>query len=536
MKFNIKYIGLVLFVLTFVNCAKRGMITGGDKDTIAPKLVNSYPENFKTNFKGNEIKINFDELIKVKDINKNLIISPPFSKKPIITPQGSASKSIKIQFIDSLQPNTTYSLNFGNSIVDNNEGNPYSQFKYVFSTGNIIDSLKYSGEVVDAFEKEIDQDLSILLYDEETFNDSLVFKKVPLYVSVLKKGSSTFNFENLKAGKYKVIAIQDKNGDFKYQPKNEKIAFINESIDIQNSKPVRLKLFKEKSKFKTYKPTQESSNKYFLGYEGEIENLKLSFKDNNEEKSLNYSKLSGGKNDTLQFFLPDYIKDSVHVFVRNNGQEKDFMLNIRKLKYKDTLSIDDVKSNNLNFNDTFKLNFTTPIQSIDESKINLLKKDSSLVKFSTRLDNFKQELEIVFEKEELQGYKVKLFPGALVDMYGQKNDSLDFKFKTLSKTDFGNLNLKVTNINRFPFIIELLKDDGVVVANYYSEKEDKILFENIVPSLYSIRIIYDDNKNKKWDTGNYITKQQPEEIIYFPGKIDVRANWDVEQEFELIKK
>ena len=136
---------LLASLLLLTNCAKRGTITGGKKDTIAPKIINSLPENFTTNFKGNEIKINFDELIKVKDINKQLIISPPMKKQPIIVPQGSASKYISIKILDTLAPNTTYSFNFGQSITDNNEGNPYSQFKYVLSTGSYIDSLTVVG-------------------------------------------------------------------------------------------------------------------------------------------------------------------------------------------------------------------------------------------------------------------------------------------------------------------------------------------------------------------------------------------------------
>ena len=120
---------LIVSLSLFTNCAKRGTISGGQRDTIAPKITGSYPKNFSTNFKGKDIKIDFDELIKVKDISKQLIISPPMKKQPIIVPQGSASKFISIKILDTLQENTTYSFNFGQSISDNNENNPYSQFK-----------------------------------------------------------------------------------------------------------------------------------------------------------------------------------------------------------------------------------------------------------------------------------------------------------------------------------------------------------------------------------------------------------------------
>lgn len=146
-----RYLFLILAVI-MVGCAKRGSITGGLKDTIPPTLRFSSPENFSTNFNAKEIRITFDEYIKIKDVTKQLIISPPMKYAPVITPT-SASKYINIRLKDTLQPNTTYSFNFGSSIQDNNEGNPYQQFKYVFSTGTYIDSLTLKGVVKDAYKK-----------------------------------------------------------------------------------------------------------------------------------------------------------------------------------------------------------------------------------------------------------------------------------------------------------------------------------------------------------------------------------------------
>ena len=138
-KYNIPFI-FILFILSIVGCAKRGSITGGSKDTLAPILNSSFPKNLTTNFKGNEIKLVFNEYVKLKNINKHLVISPPMKRQPDFLPQ-TASKVITIKLKDTLKENTTYSMNFGQSIVDNNEGNPSSQFIYVFSTGTYIDSL-----------------------------------------------------------------------------------------------------------------------------------------------------------------------------------------------------------------------------------------------------------------------------------------------------------------------------------------------------------------------------------------------------------
>jgi hypothetical protein len=152
LKNKLKYI-LILVLIFIISCAKRGSIDGGIKDTIAPVLKMSFPKNYSTNFKGNTIKLTFNEYVEVKDANKQLIISPPVEKTPQIYPL-SASKTITLKFNDSLQANTTYSLNFGKSIKDFNEGNPYQQFKYVFSTGSYIDSLSLSGIIKDSYEKK----------------------------------------------------------------------------------------------------------------------------------------------------------------------------------------------------------------------------------------------------------------------------------------------------------------------------------------------------------------------------------------------
>jgi hypothetical protein len=182
LKNNLKYI-LFLLVLATVSCAKRGSITGGLKDTLAPILKTSFPKNFSTDFKGTEIKLTFDEYIKLKDLRKQLIISPPMKNEPLILPTN-VSKYLSIKINDTLQPNTTYSFNFGQSITDNNEGNPYNQFKYIFSTGAYIDSLSIGGTVKDAFNKEVESFVSVMLYDvNDKFIDSVVYNENPRYVT-----------------------------------------------------------------------------------------------------------------------------------------------------------------------------------------------------------------------------------------------------------------------------------------------------------------------------------------------------------------
>lgn len=527
---NIAFLLASLLLLT--NCAKRGTITGGDKDTIAPKIVSSYPENFSTNFKGNEIKINFDELIKVKNINKQLIISPPMKKQPVIIPQGSASKFISIKILDTLQDNTTYSFNFGQSITDNNEGNPYSQFKYVFSTGSYVDSLTVVGKVKDAFYQKPDNFVSIMLYDAKTFTDSTVYKETPLYVTNTLDSLKVFSLENLKEGTYKMVAMKDKSSNNIYNPSIDKIGFLDYTITLPTSDMFELELFEEKKPFKADKPTQESNNKLFLGYEGDFKNSKITASYDNKEVPIRITKFPEKNKDSVQIFYPNIKMDSLQISITNGLYSKTFTSKLKDLKESDTLKIEKKSGSILPFRDAFVIKSKTPIVSIDESKITLRNKDSVAIKFTSKHIEFDEEIVFDFKKDEEEKYTIELLPGAIKDFYDTENDSLKYNFSTKQLSDYGNLKVNLSNVKRFPFIIELL-DKNEVLYKATSTKETSIYFETIEPKLYTLRIIFDDNANNEWDTGDYLAKKQAEEIIYFPKLIDVRANWDVEQDFIL---
>src|SRR5699024_8475019 len=148
-------------------------------------------------------------------------------------------------------------------------------------------------------------------------------------------------------------------------------------------------------------------------------------------------------------------------------------------------------------------------------------------------DLIDQRIQLSFPKKEADHYTIELLPGALTDFFGKQNDSLKFEVKTKEKNDYGNLNIHLTGVKRFPIILQELDVKEEVIAEAYSEKETTIQFDLLPPKLYYLRVIYDDNRNKKWDSGYYFDRRQPEETIYHPEQIDVRANWDIEQTFEL---
>lgn len=533
LKNNLKYAFLLLLFI-LLGCAKRGTITGGLKDTIAPVLKMSSPKNFSTNFKGDQIKLVFDENIKLKNLNKQLIISPPMKNEPLILPT-TASKIITIKIKDTLQPNTTYSFNFGQSIADNNEGNPFDQFKYVFSTGDYIDSLSLGGTVKSAYDKEVESFVSVMLYEvNDAFKDSIVYKENPRYVTNTLDSLKTFRLDNLKSGKYLLVALKDYNSNNKYNPKIDKIGFSKEFITIPNDTLYELELFKETLPFKTFKPNQASGNRLLLGYEGKINSAaskpKIILKNNNDILSNIVTKFPN--KDSLQIWYKPIKVDSLNLAVAKDKYEDNFNIKIKDQK-KDTLNISVLQSGNLKFRDRLTLESTTPLIRFDKSKISMTNNAKIAVAFSTEYDEFNQKLYFDFKKEPLENYTVNILPGALTDFFEKSNDSLSYKVTTKSMADYGNLTVTLQNVKQFPVIVELTNERGDVLASEYTEQTTTLDFNLVEPAIYSLRAIYDLNKNKEWDSGNYLEKRQAEEVIYFSEEIPVRENWDVTIAFDL---
>lgn len=526
-----RHIFTILFTtLLLSSCAKRATISGGTKDTIAPVMKQSYPANYSTNFEGNEIKIVFDEYIKLKNLNKQLIVSPPMQRQPIISPT-TASKTLSIKILDTLKENTTYSFNFGKSIEDNNEGNPYQQFKYVFSTGSVIDSLKLRGQVLDAYNKDVESFVSVMLYEyNENYSDSIIYKERPRYITNTLDSIKIFEIENIKAGKYKLIALKDKSSNNKYDPKSDKIGFSSQIITIPNDSLFTVKLFKEKLPLKVNKPSQTTGSKVTLGYEGNLEKAKIKTFDGNREVNNVVTKVLD-KDSVLVWFSPS-IKDSIRVEVSESNFLKSYNVRLKEQK-NDSLSIAPKFGNSLPLREVFTLKSNTPLVSFDSTKISVRSQDSIAQKFTLDYDDYLMEMKISYRVEPLEKYKINLLPGAINDFYNRKNDTLAYSISTKNTSDFGNLRLTISNIRSYPVIVELSSAKGETVATKILEEGTIVDFNLIDPNLYNVRIIYDTNKNGRWDAGNFLENRQPEEVIYFPTAIDVRSNWDVDQPFIL---
>ncbi|MDC8002173.1 Ig-like domain-containing protein [Aequorivita todarodis] len=533
MKHRLLYIPIAfLFMLSFVDCAKKGTPSGGPRDTIPPIIVRSSPENYSTNFTGDEIEIRFDEYIKLKDLNKELIISPPMKYTPVITPL-STSKTLKIKLIDTLKPSTTYSFNFGKSIVDNNEGNQFEYFKYVFSTGSYIDSLKLSGTVKDAELIAPEIPTTVMLYEvNETFNDSLVYSEKPTYITVTKDSTGTFELTNLKEGNYLLLALKEKNNDYTFQPKNDKIGFVNEMITVPSDSTYSLTLFKETPDYKVARPSQVGRNHIVFGYEGRADSLNIEVLSEVPQDFVS-TIFKDEKKDTLHYWFKPAIEADSLVFKIANGNIIDTATVRMRELYKDSLNISAIKTGVLKLKDTFKLRANTPFVSFDAEKFQVMAKDSSLIEPTVKLNSEYNWAEVFFPKTEDQSYQIKVFPGALTDFFEKTNDTLQFSINTRLASDYGTLNLTLINVDRFPIIVQMVDKKYNVVAEEFLSENKTVFFDELSPDKYFLRIIYDDNQNGKWDTGSFLNRKEPEKIIYYPKQIEVRANWSLNETFTL---
>ncbi|PHR73628.1 MAG: hypothetical protein COA67_02565 [Lutibacter sp.] len=521
----------LVVLLMLDSCARRGRPTGGEKDLLAPILISAEPDHKSINFNTKKIRINFDEYIKLKDINKQLVISPPMDNQPIITPVGSASKFINIKILDTLKENTTYTFNFGNSVEDNNEGNPLEQFKYVFSTGSYIDYLSVSGTITDAFNKNPDEDVSILLYQvTENYTDSIIYNERPSYVAN-SLDSIGFELTNLKNGKYLMVALNDANNNYKFDPKIDKIGFLPDFITLPTDTTFNINIFKEELPFKLIRPSEVKKGHLYFGYEGDPKGITIEplLKQSDSFKStLVFEK----EFDSVSYWYTPIKADSIQFKVSHKSYVDTVTVKLRS-KEIDSLLVTNESRGILNLRDTFAISTNIPIHSIDKSKIKIMDKDSVNVTFTTSLDASKMKLKLNFEKKYNNRYKLNLLPSAVEDLFGNINDTLNFNASTKHPDDYGIINFSLTNIENFPVIIQLVDDSYKLIEEVYATENQILKFKYLDPKNYTFRVIYDTNKNGKWDSGNFLKRIKPEKVKYFDKIIEIRANWEEHEDFNL---
>lgn len=526
------YIGMMAFMsLTLINCAKRGSPTGGPIDSIPPVFIKSEPPNYTTNFDGNRIRIYFDEYIKLKDSRKQLIISPPLENS-VISPQGSASKYVNIEIKDTLQPNTTYVFNFGQSIVDNNESNPFSYFKYVFSTGDFIDSLTVKGTITDELKRKPDNFVSVMLYAiDSTFNDSIVYNDRPRYVTNTLDSLTTFEIGNIKEGKYMLIAMKDEDANFTFQPNKDKIGFLKEFIDVPSDSTYTLKLFKEVAETKSSRPRHSGSNRLTFGISGPIDSISIDLLTKTPQNFR--SKITQRINsDTLYYWFDPKPEIDSLVFQVSGPKYRDTLVAKLRTPKVDSLRISSKTGRTLTLDSPFEISSNIPLEKIKDSLISVVR-DSIPVNYEMLLSERDTKLSLAFETQEKTKYTITALPGAITDFFGNVNDTLSFTTSTKEASDYGSIRFTILNAKNFPYIIQLTDQKGDVIQERYTTSETVFDFNTLKPGTYLIQLIEDKNGNKIYDTGNYLEKRQPEKVIHYGEPIEVNASWSLVPTLEL---
>ncbi|MDC1034376.1 Ig-like domain-containing protein [Flavobacteriaceae bacterium] len=531
-----KLIYIVLSIVVISGCAKRGSPSGGPVDSIPPVLINASPKINSINFDSKEIRLTFDEFVKLDNVDEQLIISPPINKSSYeVKPLNGVTKKVFLEFIDSLETETTYSINFGNSIKDNNEGNPLTFFSYTFSTGETIDSFYVKGNISDAFDKETDDYISIHLYRiDSIFNDSIIYNNRPTYISN-SLDSTSYQFKNIKEGKYLILALKDIDNNYFFDPFYDKIGFIDSLITLPRDSIINFKLFKEETSLIWNKPHFINSEKIGFGYYGKLDlkNIKI---ESSLPDSVNYTYTKENEKDTLIFWLSRNSFDSLNFNLIEKDTTK--LVTVKFDRAKDTLidslSISPKTTSIIHLKETFKLSSNIPLKNIEDSLITIRDIDSLIVPFTTSINDNLDQIDIKFEVSPSDNYRLLILPEAIKDVRGVSNDTLQYNVVSQSLEDYGNVYLDVIRNSNSKFILQMIDSNGEVIRVFKNVNQDATYnFDYVRPGKYIFRLIEDDNNNDKWDTGNYLKKIKPERVYYFSNELEVRANWDLNETFNL---
>ena len=533
------FICIVTSALVIFGCAKRGNPSGGPIDSIPPVLVNASPKLNSINFDSDEIRLTFDEWIKLENIQDQLIISPPIDKSSYeITPLSGVTKKVFLRFLDSLNPKTTYTINFGNSIQDNNENNPLTFFSYTFSTGETIDSLFIMGNIRDAFDQETDDYISLQLYRVDSlFKDSIIYSDKPTYISNTLD-STNYKFQNLKEGKYLLIALKDLDNNYFFDPFYDKIGFMDSLIILPRDSIIDLKLFKEETDLVWEKPHFINSEKIGFGYYGRLDIDKIKIETNIPD-SVNYVFTKEKDIDTLNLWLSKNSFDSLNFSLIESDTIKLTTVKFDRKKDSliDSLNLSPKTINIIHINESFKISSNIPVANVEDSLITVRDIDSLVIPFSTEINSQLNEVFISFDVSPSDKYNIFIKPNAIKDIRGGVNDSINYNVVSQTLEDYGNIFLDILGGNNSKYILQLLNANNEIIREYKNAySNSSYTFNYVIPGKYTFRLIEDLNSNDVWDTGNYIKRKQPEPVYYFPSEIDVRANWDLNETFNLNTK
>jgi len=576
----------ILVVLFAYSCANIGTPNGGPYDELPPKFISSVPTPNTVNYKGKKVEILFDELIQIEKASENVIITPPQMEMPVIRTEG---KKIVVELEDSLKSDATYTIDFTNSISDNNEKNVLQNYSFAFSTGGQIDTMEVSGTLLNA--ENLEPVSGIIIGLHSNLADS-AFVKLPFERTSRTNDRGHFTIRNIKPGKYRIYALNDVSRTYKFDQPSKEIAW-SDSLIIPSSVPatrqdttwkdtshvdanidtiktvgytrylpddIVLRLFKENyvRQYMT-KPERPDARYFTLRFNAPLDSIPVPVPMNftpTKDSSWYYpQKLEGnlGVNywltdprlllkDTLQFSVTYPKSDSLNVlhpqtdtlqlYYRKRPAPKKKKLKEGETEPVNFLGMQVVAPSQMDVFDTISVTFDEPVLDIKkelfhlEQKVDTVWKPSDFDFFPDSTNSLKY---FILRKWKYgEDYHFDIDSASIKSIYGKWNDKSQNDIKMKKEEDYGNIYISIANLDTTAYM-ELV-NNGDVAVRKVKVKDGGALFMDLKPDKYFARLVIDLNNNGKWDPGNYAKKQQPEEVFYYPKMFEVKAFFNYEED------
>lgn len=587
---SLYYIFIIIAAAVMYSCANIGNPSGGPIDKTPPIFMRSNPTPNAVNVKDRKIEIFFDEIVTLKDPSTKIIVSPAQTEMPRMSALG---RKVTVELVDSLLPNTTYTIDFSNSIQDNNEGNAIDNFAFAFSTGSVIDSMRVSGYVLDS--RTLEPMQSVVVGLQSNLADS-AFHKEKLQRVALTNDRGQFTIRNVSPGSYHIFALKDLDRDYKFGNPTEDIAFLDsiivpsigsrEAADtvyndlneidtiMRATRPayfpndILLSMFNEDRKSQYLANNlRVDSTRISLTFAAASDTLpSLSIVGRNDVPDQWYTLERSQTNDTLTYWIrPPHLVSADTLMVATTYLRTDTASNLswgtdtlkftfqrqkakKKKKNEETDSLEQIRFMELHplANGTQEvyapllLQTGTPIERYSREAFHLQRKlQNDTIFYPAEIKSIalrdstlsRRDLMLKVDWEPGAAYTLAVDSLAMTDIYGLQTKPLKVDFNVRKMEEYGNIVFNIPAV-RDSAIVELLDGTEKIVLRA-PVKNHRAELLNLLPGKYYARLFIDRNGNGKYDTGNYDMHLQPEETFYYPGAINLKKNWDVEQTWDI---
>lgn len=526
---------LGLFILLLHSCARVGSPLGGTKDTLPPVFTGSNLDSARVNIPTDlkSLRLDFDEYITLKNVQRDLTISPPITVKKIL-PSMLGNRYILIEWEEPLQENTTYSFNFGNAIQDLNEGNVLSYFNYAFSTGEELEETYISGDIFNAMQRRLDPD-EITTNDNKNYvvglyqeKDTVNYKTKPYYMTKADP-DGYFELNYVSPGKYRILAFEDENQNSVYDEGKEKVGFLEEVIDLEESiSGMPLGLYPSEKSFR-YLEAKESVGGFQVLFEGNPQNVSIEVL---EDKIKDYKVTHRAYSDTATVWFNATsenigIDKSENIKFRYTTSEKtDDASLFYRLSTPSDLTLNNAEGNLIKPDGTFELLSNYELQNLETAQWKLSLDSLTTVPFTAKIAE-KNSRRIIIEADFQPGNKYSLEMGtsSVRSFYATNEKAYQFNFEVDREENYGTFVLELDQVPQQVFWLQFLRENGELDFQVQtSEKVSRLEF--VKPGTYQLRMLVDKDGNGRWDAASLPELKLSEPVYLFPKVIEIRPLWE----------